>query len=163
MAAPSDTLSVLSHFQKGSKRSVESADPDNIKDWGARKRELGKFQTRLNKAPLQATETYNRIKGLPSRGYNKTELLHKLDDLLVNDIDRKDRFWTQVFEKAESGKTTEKGVWMLRSRVDRLLGKPECCTSSNRCGLLRHPDHKKPRRARRWRRSDTMSIRRSTR
>ena len=59
---------------------------------------------------------------IPSRGYNKTEILHKLEDLLVNDPECKDRFWTQSFEKVESFKTTEKGVWMLRSRVDQLLG-----------------------------------------
>ena len=72
-----------------------------------------------------AQAKWDKTHALSKRGSTKTKLKQELQDMLTEDPDCKDAYWTTDIENVHKESTKRIGVWTLRARVDCLLGGKE--------------------------------------
>ena len=83
---------------------------DEGKEWAERRRELGRLKTKLNKAGPLAQKKHAEIIALKGRGFDENRLKRELMEMIKNDPDCTDVYWTREASKTYSEKNKNREV-----------------------------------------------------
>ena len=125
---------------KGKQRAAAGTEPGKH---NARESELQRFHSELSKAKPIAMEKYFAIKDLPKRNAGKTQLLHELEEMLKTDPKCTSSYWSMAVTRKRTIGTEAKGKWLLRERVDVMLGGKDATERAIKAGKYDTRTYKK--------------------
>ena len=101
-----DAATIISTFNK---KAYKKGGEDKQKtDWGERRKELGKFHTKLKSASEVAQKRWQEIQALKGRGTTKNAKKAEFMKMLERDPECKEKYWSEELEKThiENKKTS---------------------------------------------------------
>ena len=124
-AVSMDASTVCSLFA-GKKGGASQAKGDDKGKWADRRKELGKMHTAIAQNPA-AKRKYDAINALPGRGAGKTMKLQEMFKKLKDGPCLEDPYWQVEISQEVKERLKERCTWVLRERVDVMLGGRDKC------------------------------------